>query len=328
LVEPICGLKDGRVVYFGGVLITVVGLTFWLAPNRRLLLFSWLWLVGALGTNLNLVAIPHFMQDRYMYLSTPAFFLILWQVLEGVCSRLGPKSASTYRVLGSVYLCVLLGLSAQRSFVWDSTFSIFHDAVEKQPRAAYARFGLGKAYGEASEGESKRLNRDDRVVKKYSRLWTEQWREAMDHCPDVARFSFYSEVALNVGEARSAQNDWESAEKYWTLAAYPPTGTPDQAPARALALGWLASLRMSHGFLEEAHTLAQEAVLLSPAQNTVLLCARTALALAEKEAKAGHVTRVKELRHEARFSLLQIISFTTQCPDAEKLLREIDTMNP
>jgi len=320
-VDPIRELGDPRAAAFASLLIALVGMSLWLAPDRKLTVFLWLWLVGALGPSLNLVAIPHFMQDRYIYLSTPAFFLILWQAFAGLRQRAGVRLGPAFRIGAVAYVGMLVILAAQRSFVWDTAFSIFMDAVDKQPKAAYARFGLGMAYGQATEMEFKG-GRHERV-NEFRRHWMDQWRAAIDDCPDVTRFSFFCDVALNVGEDCQARGDLVGAEKYWRLAASPPPGVPEQAPARALALGWLASLRLSEGRLQEASDLAYEARETYPAEQTILIRGRTAIALAREKEAAGDLETAKALRERARIDLGLIPAWSKHAPIAAELLNSI-----
>ncbi|HYF49320.1 MAG TPA: hypothetical protein VEJ63_07940, partial [Planctomycetota bacterium] len=325
-VDPVRGVQDSRILQYGLALGAVIGGSIWLAPNRKLAVFLWLWLIGALGPSLNLVAIPHFMQDRYIYLSTPAFFLLLWQATARLTPRPDAR-LSPLRVLAPAYVGLLVVLALQRSFVWDTAIDIFTDAVEKQPKAAYARFGLGMSYGQAAEMEARKPGGDKARVDSYRQQWMEHWRAAIDQCPDVTRFSFYSEMALNVGEDCNVRGDLECAEKYWRLAAWPPPGVPEQAPARSLAMGWLASLRLSRRQNEQAYEFAHEALGVYPAEETVLLHARAAMALAKDKQAAGDVKEAKRLREQARIALGLIPAWSKNAPIAAELLKSLPAPN-
>jgi hypothetical protein len=307
-VDPIRSVTDPRVPLYGGALATTVAVTIWLAENRRRAVFGWLWFLGALGPNLNLVAFFHLMQDRYVYLSTPGFFLVVAEVCGGLYARPRPALRTVLRIAAASYLVLLAACAGFRSGVWGTTLEVFGDAVRKQPQAAAARYELGMAYEQA--GQQART-RGDTTQFEYARNRSmEEFQTALDACPDVTRFPIYGVMAVQVGVhydhlAGAAQANGKQqladdcrvrAEHYWTLAAFPPEDVPDQPNARALGLGYLAKLRLAQGRFFEAYTLATKAKKARSEAPTCELFAHAARAFAAQKESEGRVAEAAELR--------------------------------
>jgi hypothetical protein len=223
-VDPILSLADPRVWLFALTLAAAVTVTVLLSANRRRTIFAWLWLVAALGPSLNFVALPHFMQDRYIYLSTPAFFLILVDMIAGIARRTRLELAHARLAGGIAFLVVLAALSWTRSPVFDSLFTIFKDAAEKQPQAAFAHWGLGMAYCQAAVLESKKRQPDKELAEQHRLACLKEWKTAVDSCPDATRYTIYSVMALNTGDNCKAHGDLKGAIFYWQKAISPPPG--------------------------------------------------------------------------------------------------------
>jgi hypothetical protein len=312
LVEPVVSLSDPRVVTYGLLLAAVVALSVWLSPQRRRAVFAWLWFFGALGPSLNLIAIPHFMQDRYIYLSTPAFAIVLCDTLDGLCARLPAAFGRTLPVTATAYLVALAALGVGRSFVFESSYTIFDDAVRKQPAAAFARWGRGEALLEAAEHLEKR---DPAKSRQYSRDAIADWKAAVDSCPDVQRFTTIAVMARFVGNEYNRNGDAAAAERYWLIAADSPMG---QADARAQAANALAALYLTQGSPDRAYQRAGLAVLLSDEPVHRLARAKAALALARRTQGAA----ARALPQQAREDLHAIPPQSPLHARAKELLND------
>ncbi|HYG74497.1 MAG TPA: hypothetical protein VEK08_05785 [Planctomycetota bacterium] len=321
-VDPIRSLFDPRVALYALMLTAIVALTIWLSQRRRLAVFGWLWFLGALGPNLNLIAIPHIMQDRYIYLSCVGVLVVLLCSIEGLMLRLrsekftAEQQGRVLRIAAIVYVGALVALSVDRSRVWRGTLEVFHDAVQKQPKSSFARYGLGNAYAQAWQIFE---TRDPARANEFRKKHLEEWKAGVDDCPDAGRYAAYMVMALNVANEFSRTGDLKAAERYWQIAAAKPTECHDFPTVRASAVSYLAELRMAEKRFEDAHALARQAVDLCYDFRTVMLRARTALALAgitEKESP-----RYAELLKQAREDLESIPQNAAQLyPLAQKLL--------
>lgn len=70
------------------------------------------------------------MADRYVYLSSIGFFLILAYALQGWAGENKSRRNLAFGLIG-LYLAVLSALSYQRTGVWENSITVFTDAIEK-----------------------------------------------------------------------------------------------------------------------------------------------------------------------------------------------------
>ncbi|MFH0938028.1 MAG: hypothetical protein V1899_01905 [Planctomycetota bacterium] len=318
-VDPITSVKDARVIGYALLLTTAAITTTFFSANRRRTIFAWLWFVGALGPNLNLIAIPHFMQDRYLYLSTPAFFLILVDFSTGLIARIRRLSSRVLFAVGTAYLIMLVALASVRSSVFDSMMTLFADAVKKQPQAAFAHWGLGAAYSQAAQALRTEPPHNQALIEQYRSEWREQWRISVDECPDTKRFAIYSIMAMTVGEDCNVRRDLVGAERYWTLAAEFSGGQQD---GRSLAMGYLSSLRMTQNRPEEAYRYANEGLALVPDNTLRLARAKAALALAKNEQQVGDKAAGDQWVNMAREDLNSMLNDARVSEQARRLLND------
>jgi hypothetical protein len=283
-VEPITSLAAGRLWLAILLLGALVAGTLRVAGSRRRALFGWLWFVGALGPNLNLIAIPYFMADRYLYLALPGFFIVAAEALAGLWTRqvngtpptppytkggsataepagigleglqpsveglkpslpgtpAGTRGARRLPWLVGAYLVLLGVLALQRGPVWRDMITLFSDAATKEPRAAFAHYGLGLAHGAAYAQLRSDPARRALAVEEYDR-WMAEW-EAAAACPDSRRLLALQVVALTVGRNHLARGDAERARPFLERAAEPRQGAKDDEQARAAARAELARL--------------------------------------------------------------------------------------
>jgi len=284
-VMPITSLADPRVWLYGILLLALVGATLYFASNRRLAFFAWLWIVGALGTHLNLMSLTYLMQDRYFYLSSPGVFLLLALVAKGLAARV-TLPARTLLVSGTALVLCFAVLASLRSVVWNNTFTLFSDAVAKQPYAAYGHYGAAQAVREKWFLYSQMPNPDSLRLKTLHDAWYMQLRFAAD-CPDAARIPDYLQVLKQVGDMTVERGDPVLAEKYYRRAL---TRAPETLPSpmsQADALRGIAFIRMQEGKPDVALAELDRAIALFPSDPAHLERATVALQLARTRRTAG-----------------------------------------
>jgi len=331
-VDPVRSLWDIRVACYALLLAAFVASTVAISANRLRAAFGWLWFLGALGPNLNLIALPHLMQDRYIYLSTPGFFLVLAEAVAGLCVRTaawsGARGGRVLRLAGTAYVALLVVLAFQRGAVWQNMLTIFSDAVNKEPRSVFAHYGLGAANAQVWED-----HRGNPLASKYRHRWLLEWKTGIDRCPDYPRFVCYQTMALNVGdefnrlaatetEAGERLRELRAAEHYWQVAATRSPESAYDAGISAEALANLASLHLSRGRLEEAWKLAGEAVAACDEPPTRLVRARAALSLASSLRKSGNHERARKLIEQAREDASSVPAGAESYKTAQELLRD------
>jgi tetratricopeptide (TPR) repeat protein len=314
LVEPVRSVTDWRVIYYGAGLSVLAAGTVYMAANRRRAIFGWLWFLGALGPSLNLVAISHLMQDRYLYLSTPGFFLLVTEVAAGLRARFGaqrgpetaPGRVTAGALAAAAYMVALVVLSVLRGGVWRDALTVFSDAVAKQPYAAFARYGLGSAYGELWADARATPGASGARAEAWRLRWLEEWQAGVDRCPDAPRFSVTLMMALNVGEAYAMRGDTEAAEGYWRIAAEKPREAPDDPGVRGAALSKLALLRLEQGRVDDACAFAERALATADEPLPRFARARAVLAAAAQRRRQGDEFGARAMLAQARGDLESI----------------------
>jgi hypothetical protein len=319
-VDSVRTWNDLRIYENGTFLIGVILLTIALAENRRRAVFGWLWLFGSLGPNFNLVANPHLMQDRYLYLGTPGFFLVVVEVFCGLRARALKRWQSSIPIsaLASVACVGLFAvLSYARGNVWNSSRSIFEDAVIKEPQAGYARFALGQTYIDIArlvEKDSPELAANYRIHGLY------HWQFGVDKCPDLSRFNFYIGMALEIGNEYSRRKNYELAEYYWRIASTRPKETVDNTVSRATAFGSLSELCMDQKRFLDALHFSSEGIKLVNADILRLIHAKAALAVIEERQDLSSDPGSRSLLTDARNDLLAIPENSTFYSQAQAAL--------
>ncbi len=235
-VEPVASILSPRLwgALFG--LVLLVSVTFALARGRRrLVAFAWLWFVGALGTNLNLVPLAFYMHDRYAYLSSAGCWLAVGLALFSACESYNvaarvSRPVRRFAVVAAVLL--LAGASGMRSRAFASSVALFADAVEKEPRSAYAHYYLSGAllrWATQSRGEAA-----DAILREATRQL-----DLVFASPEFDTFAFPLDAHLMRAELFLKQNRVREAERHLRLAA-------DRARGRRLpprVLGTLYEVR-------------------------------------------------------------------------------------
>jgi hypothetical protein len=106
---------------------------------------GWLWFLGGLGPNANLVSIVFLMQDRYAYVASAGAWLVAVECLAGwgrrwASRRPGDESLRRWGLaVGVLYVAGLGALAAERSVLWGEFTAVMRQAIERQPDSALPR---------------------------------------------------------------------------------------------------------------------------------------------------------------------------------------------
>jgi hypothetical protein len=335
-VKPIVSILDPRFVAFISIVAAIVAASIALARSRRRAVFGWLWFIVALSTNFNIFANYYPMQDRYIYLSMPGFFLAMTEMVLGCAARLKSSATSTtsttstssatsiVRVCGTVFVLALAAVGFERGGIFRNTFLLFYDAAQKQPLSAWAHYGLSQAYLEewAELGAANpNPNPEVRALRANLRRLGEQERRIfVDKCPDAVRHDLYTPMALQAGEHQVELNNLSEAERYFKLCAFPAAGIRYRLETRAMALRDLALLRLQAGNPSEACALADQALSVGDqADKSLFVRARAAIAWSKKLAESNP-DAARELRARAKSDLSAISADSSVHGKAVELL--------
>ena len=228
-VQPVTSLADSRLWICGAILVALVAFMLWLATGRyrRIALFGWLWFLGGLGPNLNLISVNDIMHDRYVYLATPGFWLALSMALAGAVERLKIRGmlALTRPALGLAGLGLLaIGLaygSFARATIFSDPLTLAVDTAKKEPQSSGARIMLGNLL--RMEG-----------VKRYSAGFQDEGNQLLDAAiieiklgiasPDFQRFLDPINAYVSLGVAFNRRGNYREAAPCFQYALNPPPG--------------------------------------------------------------------------------------------------------
>ena len=352
-VAPITSPLEPRFLGYAVLLAALCAATVWLAANRRLALFGWLWFVLALGPSLNLISIPHVMQDRYIYLSLPGILLVCVEALGGLIQRARlihhrdtedtennqkPQTRNQKR-LSSVSLCLcgesfwpgsrlaiaaaipcvaaLAALGIARGGLFGNMYLLFEDGVRKQPLAAHAHHGLSVACAQICE-EAKRQKHWPEMDEARHRCGREL-QCFIDFCPDATRQVNYLSTAHEAGKYALVLNQPAEAERYFRLVLHPPPWFSAPKNRVIEVLTCLSAMKLESGQAQEAYALAGQAVVLSATSGAALFArASAALALA-MSTPAG--PRRDALRRQAENDLAFVPQSSPEYGEAQEVLR-------
>jgi hypothetical protein len=152
-VEPIVSLGDPRAWCYGLGLLAFCGGLVWAAGlpltlpspqggegrvrGRVLAWLGVLWFFGALAPNSNLVAIPFWMQDRYVYLASAGLLLALGAAAMGMFQR--ARQERFLPALAAVAVVAMASLGAWRARSYASYAVLTVEAAQRQPGSAMAQ---------------------------------------------------------------------------------------------------------------------------------------------------------------------------------------------
>jgi tetratricopeptide (TPR) repeat protein len=119
----------------------VFAVVLWKGAGQVRFWFLWFW-VWLLPVS-NVIPLPVYYADRYMYMPAIGFFVLFGLLLSAAGARLGPKAA------GAVAAAAVLALGASafvRMDVWENEVTFWEDTVKRSPGQDKAHLNLGYAY--------------------------------------------------------------------------------------------------------------------------------------------------------------------------------------
>ncbi len=143
-------------------MLGLLGVLMFYFKKAPLISFGIGWFLITMLPASNIVPVQEIMAERYLYLPSIGFCLIVAYVLYLLLSsqerimnyELRIKKKQTFIILASCFLLLFYGyLTFQRNKVWASPLTLWEDTVKKSPISEIAYFNLGNAYGRTHEYE-------------------------------------------------------------------------------------------------------------------------------------------------------------------------------
>jgi tetratricopeptide (TPR) repeat protein len=148
--SPIVGLQTLLVI---GVVFAIFGFVLWSLKKTRILFFSFFFFFVTLLPYLNIIPISTLLADRYLFIASFSYCFLLGIGFEKLYTLIAkPFSQSFFKLFSiAIFLCLLVGYSfmtIHQNKIWEDSYTLWSDAVEKYPESNTANALLGVVYME------------------------------------------------------------------------------------------------------------------------------------------------------------------------------------
>ncbi len=143
---------------FIGVTFFLFGLTLWSMKKTKVFFFSFLFFFITLLPYLNIIPISTILADRYVFIASFSYCFFLGVVFDKFYGfRHNRFSENFFKVLSVVlFLFLLIGyasMTVRQNKIWENSYTLWADAVEKYPDSNTANALMGVVYMELGMDE-------------------------------------------------------------------------------------------------------------------------------------------------------------------------------
>jgi tetratricopeptide (TPR) repeat protein len=153
--NPVISLKT--FVFVGGTLL-LFGLSLWSLKKTRVIFFSTFFFFVTILPYLNIIPISTLLADRYVFIASFSYCFLLGMAFDKLFDYKHMKfSKGFFKLLSTVlFLFLLAGYSfvtIEQNKVWQNSYTLWSDAVEKYPESNTANALMGVVYLEMGMDE-------------------------------------------------------------------------------------------------------------------------------------------------------------------------------
>ncbi len=146
--NPILG---ARTLVFIGITFLFLGLSFWSFGKKKVIFFSFFFFFITLLPYLNIVPISTLLADRYVFIASFSYCFLLGIGFDKVYRYRGNKlSEGFFKLLATmIFIFLLAGYSfttIRQNQIWENSYTLWADAVEKYPDSNTANALMGVVY--------------------------------------------------------------------------------------------------------------------------------------------------------------------------------------
>gem|GEM_PF-1572292 len=141
------------------VLIAIIAIGLYFYNKSRLIFFGIFWFFGTMLIFTNIFPVPTLMAERYLYLSSFGFCLIIGYLLYMLMKSYGEDKSkkSTFAYAALIILAVVIisyaAIAIQRNTEWKDSITLWSKTLEQEPMASRAYDNLGFTYQEMGQNE-------------------------------------------------------------------------------------------------------------------------------------------------------------------------------
>ena len=153
--NPILSLKT---ILFVGLSVFIGGLSIWSLKRTKVIFFSFFFFLVTMLPYLNIIPISTLLADRYVFIASFAYCFLLGIGFDNFYSLRNKRfSEGFFRLLSaSIFILLLAGYSfmtIHQNTIWQNSYTLWADAVEKHPESNTANALMGVVYMESGMDE-------------------------------------------------------------------------------------------------------------------------------------------------------------------------------
>jgi len=153
--NPIVGLKT---LLFIGITFLLFGMSLWSLKKTKIIFFSFFFFFVTLLPYLNLLPISTILADRYVFISSFSYCFLLGIGFDRFYRVVDRRfSERFFKLLSGVLFLLLLSgysfMTIHQNQVWENSYTLWSDAVEKYPENNTANALMGAVYMELAMDE-------------------------------------------------------------------------------------------------------------------------------------------------------------------------------
>ena len=147
-----------RTVIFIGITFLLFGLSLWSLRKTKVIFFSFFFFFITLLPYLNIVPISTLLADRYVFIASFSYCFLLGIVFDKLYEfKQQGFSENFFKLLSmALFLFILIGYSSmtiRQNQIWENSYTLWADAVEKYPDSNTANALMGAVYMELGMDE-------------------------------------------------------------------------------------------------------------------------------------------------------------------------------
>jgi Flp pilus assembly protein TadD len=152
---PVLGLQTLLVT---GIFFLLFGLSLWSLKKTKVIFFSFLFFFITLLPYLNIIPISTLLADRYVFIASFSYFFLLGIGFDKLYTHTGKRfSEGFYKLLSVTIFLFLLGgysfMTIQQNKIWENSYTLWSDAVEKYPESNTSNALMGVVFMELGMNE-------------------------------------------------------------------------------------------------------------------------------------------------------------------------------
>ncbi len=148
--NPILGL---RTILFVGIFFLMLGLSIWSLRKTKVLFFSFFFFLITIFPYLNILPISTLLADRYVFIASFSYCFLLGIFFNKLYEFRHSKFSKDFpRLLATTLFFFLLSgysfMTYKQNKIWENSYTLWADAVEKSPESNTANAMMGVVYME------------------------------------------------------------------------------------------------------------------------------------------------------------------------------------